>query len=594
MVELLVPNAVTAFPEAERTALYRAISLRRDVRHFDASRAIDDEPLMRVLQAAHEAPSVGLSQPWRFVLVRDLETRERIRASFLKCREAEAARFTQARREKYSSYRLEGIREAPLNICVVVDLRSEGEAILGTTVQPEALRASACCAVQNLWLAARAEGLGVGWVSIVEPEVLRHELGLPEGVEPIAYLCVGHPLAFRTEPMLEELGWRKRSALAEVIRFERWEPACAPNSRDAASDVAEEASAVPEPNAAARSASRARQLQLTKPPGSLGKLEELAAFWAAIRGSCPAAPPAHPTLLLFAGDHGVVVEGVSSYSSSATAMMVRNIMAGGAAVNVLAREHNVSIRLLDVGVASDLTCRPSSPVVELRDARVRGGTRNLAFEPALTLDEVRRALAVGRRAASEAIAAGATVLAVGELGIGNTTAAAAMVAALTGARAEATVGAGSGVDGAALARKVEIVDRALDRLGPNPPDALRVLQEVGGLELVAIAGVMLEAPRHRVPVVLDGYPTYAAALAARSLEPSVQPYLLASHRSAERGTAIALDSLGLTPILDLGMRLGEGTGAVLAIHLLQIAVLLERDMASFATAGIVDRIQHRG
>lgn len=213
----LEPEADAELSEDAKRALYEVIRLRRDVRHFDPDRELDEAVLTRILGAAHAAPSVGLSQPWGFVLVRDRAVRERIRASFLRCRQREAARFSPERRAAYLAHRLEGILEAPLNLCVAVDLRPRSEPILGTTVQPESLRASACCAVQNLWLAARAEGIGVGWVSIVEPEVLRAELALPDGVEPVAYLCVGHARAFRRRPMLEETRWSARRSLEEVV-----------------------------------------------------------------------------------------------------------------------------------------------------------------------------------------------------------------------------------------------------------------------------------------------------------------------------------------------------------------------------------------
>jgi 5,6-dimethylbenzimidazole synthase len=214
---LLEPEAAAELPAAARRAVYEVIRLRRDVRHFQADREVSDVVLMRILRAAHAAPSVGLSQPWGFVLVRSRSVRARIRANFLSCREREAARFSAERRAAYLSHRLEGIVESSLNVCVAVDLRQRAEPILGTTVQPESLRASACCAVQNLWLAARAEGIGVGWVSIVEPEVLRAELALPVGVDPVAYLCVGHPCAFRERPMLEETGWSTRRPLESAV-----------------------------------------------------------------------------------------------------------------------------------------------------------------------------------------------------------------------------------------------------------------------------------------------------------------------------------------------------------------------------------------
>jgi 5,6-dimethylbenzimidazole synthase len=206
----------------QRAAIYEVISLRRDIRMFRAGERVPEDVLLRILAAAHQAPSVGYSQPWDFILVRDAGVRREIRSSFLRCREREAARFSAERREKYLAYRLEGLEESDLNICVTVDLRPGDEAVLGTTAQPEALRWSACCAVQNLWLAARAEDVGVGWVSIVEPEVLRRLLALPDGVEPVAYLCVGYPVEFRERPMLEETGWRPHRPLEDAIHREKF------------------------------------------------------------------------------------------------------------------------------------------------------------------------------------------------------------------------------------------------------------------------------------------------------------------------------------------------------------------------------------
>ncbi len=221
----LTPDAPAVFPEVARRAVYAAIALRRDVRHFRAGVEVDQAVLERILAAAHRAPSVGLSQPWRFILMRDLARRERILASFRRCRALEAASFPPARREAYLSLKLEGIVEAPLNVCVVADLRPRRETVLGTVVQPDSLRGSVYCAVENFWLAARVEGIGVGWVSIVEPAVLRAELALPAGVEPVAYLCVGHPVAFRQKPMLTEAGWAGGLSLDDVVRTETWSEA---------------------------------------------------------------------------------------------------------------------------------------------------------------------------------------------------------------------------------------------------------------------------------------------------------------------------------------------------------------------------------
>jgi len=211
--------------QANRDAVYEVIAKRRDIRIFRPDSDVPPAVLTRILSAAHQAPSVGYSQPWDFILVRNLETRRRIRDSFLVCRAAEAIRYPPERRQKYLTYRLEGILESSLNICVTVDLRPADELVLGTGTQPDTLRSSACCAVQNLWLAARAEGVGVGWVSIVAPAVLRHELGLPGGIEPVAYLCVGYPVEFPERPMLEETGWRPRKLLEQAVHAERYSSA---------------------------------------------------------------------------------------------------------------------------------------------------------------------------------------------------------------------------------------------------------------------------------------------------------------------------------------------------------------------------------
>ena len=594
----LDPEAIAAFPEEARRAVYEVIALRRDVRHFQAGREVEPEVLERILEAAHRAPSVGLSQPWGFVVLRDRAVRERIRASFLACRAAEAERFPPARREAYLAHKLEGILEAPLNLCVAVDLRDRDEAILGTTVQPEAVRASACCAVENLWLAARAEGIGVGWVSIVEPSVLRAELALPPGVEPVAYLCIGHPVAFRERPMLEETRWRSRRPLADVVHGHgRWEErSAAATPEDATQEKegnAEERSRaalrITPCNETLRSATREASNRLTKPVGSLGRLEELAAWYAGVRGRTPLAPVERCTLLLFAADHGVVAEGVSAYGSPVTAAMVANVMSGGAAINALARQAGATLALVDVGVAGDLSSVPTRPVVELLRRSVRAGTANLRREPAMERKEVDAALALGASVAAEAVTEGADVLLVGEIGIGNTTAAAALTSALAGVPAALVVGRGTGVGGDALARKIAVVEDALALHRPDSRRPLDVLAAIGGLEIAALAGALLEGAHRRVPIILDGFVTNAAALVAAAIDPGVVPYLLASHGSPEPGARIALQHLGLVPLFDFAMRLGEGTGAALALPILRAAVDAHLSMATFATAGIVGR-----
>jgi nicotinate-nucleotide--dimethylbenzimidazole phosphoribosyltransferase len=338
--------------------------------------------------------------------------------------------------------------------------------------------------------------------------------------------------------------------------------------------------------AAARA--RAHQLALTKPPGSLGRLEELGAFYAGARGGFPVTVPRRARMYVFAADHGVTAEGVSPYPSSVTAAMVANFVAGGAAISVLARANDVELFVVDVGVETPVAA-PEGAAARLLSHVVRRGTRNLLREPAMTRAEAEAAVLVGARLAGDAAAAGSELLGAGEMGIGNTTAAAALVAALTGAPAEAVVGRGTGVDDAGLARKTEVVRAALALHRPDRDDPLGVLAAVGGLEIAAMAGLMLGGAARRVPVVVDGFISTAAALVAVGLQPRVRDYLCFSHVSAERGHRVACEALDARPLLDLGMRLGEGTGAALAIDLVRAAVRLQAEMATFESAGVANR-----
>jgi nicotinate-nucleotide--dimethylbenzimidazole phosphoribosyltransferase len=339
----------------------------------------------------------------------------------------------------------------------------------------------------------------------------------------------------------------------------------------------------PSPDTSAQSAARERQQQLTKPPGALGRLEDLAC-WLAGRLGSPAPEMPRAEIFVFAADHGVAARGVSAFPQSVTASMLDNFAHGGAAINVLATMQNCRIEVVDVGVASD-----SPPPPGIRNERIRPGTRDLTEEAALSAAEASAALEVGARCAREACNRGARLLIAGEMGIANTTAAACLICALTGASPERIVGRGTGIDDTGLARKRAVVKSALARLG-GERQALRLLTELGGLEIAAMSGFYLEAARTGVPVLLDGYISSAAALVAASIESAARPWMLASHASAEAGHAIALEALGLTPLLSLNLRLGEGTGAALTLSIIRAALDLHRKMATFSEAGIAGKV----
>lgn len=335
--------------------------------------------------------------------------------------------------------------------------------------------------------------------------------------------------------------------------------------------------AVPDPSLGR--VAQGRLDRLTKPQGSLGRLEELAVRLVVITGQTTPRVLS-PVIFTLAGDHGVAAEGVSAYPQAVTAQMVENLARGGAAVNALARQVGAGVVVADLGVAA----RPSEhPAV--RHLRIAPGTRSLARGPAMTRDEAIRAIAAGAALVEEAAP---DLVGTGEMGIGNTTAASALTAALTGAEAETVTGRGTGVDDATWRRKVEVVRQALRVNRPDPGDPLGVLAAVGGLEIAGLVGVILAGAGRRAPVVLDGFIATAAALVAVRLHPATREYLIASHQSAEPGHACLLRSLGLTPYLDLGMRLGEGTGAALGIGLIRAALACYVEMATFAEAGVAE------
>ncbi|HEY0508712.1 MAG TPA: nicotinate-nucleotide--dimethylbenzimidazole phosphoribosyltransferase [Blastococcus sp.] len=338
-------------------------------------------------------------------------------------------------------------------------------------------------------------------------------------------------------------------------------------------------------NAGAERAARKRLDRMTKPPGSLGVLEHVAAQLAGIAGTCPAPLPTPGTVAVFAGDHGVHAQGVTPWPQEVTAQMVANFAAGGAVVNAFAAQVGARVVVVDVGVATTL-----DPAPGLLERKVRPGTADLFTGPAMTVDEARRAVEVGIEVATT-LAADAGCLITGDMGIANTTAAAALICAFTGATPAAATGRGTGVDDAMLARKMEVVSGAVARIPTRPSTpaaALAVLAEVGGLEHAALAGFVLGAAAARVPVLLDGAIAGAAALVAAGLCPTSLQFALAGHTSVEPGHAVALEFLGLRPLLDLDLRLGEGTGALLALPLVASAARALQDVATFDSAGVTE------
>ena len=334
---------------------------------------------------------------------------------------------------------------------------------------------------------------------------------------------------------------------------------------------------------AAMQAARQRQNNLTKPPASLGRLEELSIQLAGITGQ------AFPSMerkavIVMAADHGVAIEAVSAYPAEVTAQMVLNFLHGGAAINVLARQAGARVTVVDIGVASEF-----EPMPGLVRRKVMCGTRNQAQGPAMTRAEAEQAIQVGMDVLEEEFGHGLDIVATGDMGIGNTTPSSAIVAAITALPVSQVVGRGTGIDDQSLQRKISVIEQALAVNQPDATDALDVLHKVGGLEIAGLVGVMLAAASHRIPVLVDGFISTAAAMIAVGLSPRVREYLIAAHQSVEIGHKAMLKHLNLTPLLDLNLRLGEGTGAALAFHLIEASTRILREMATFDEAGVSNK-----
>ena len=327
----------------------------------------------------------------------------------------------------------------------------------------------------------------------------------------------------------------------------------------------------------------ARQEQLTKPPGSLGRLEALSVKLAGIQGR-PRPEIKHKAIITMAGDHGVVAEGVSLWPQEVTAQMVQNFLGGGASINVLARQLGARVIVVDMGVATDLAAD-----ARLVSRKIGYGTANIARGPAMSREQAEKALEAGMEIVAAELARGLDIVGAGDMGIGNTTASSAICAVMTGRPVAEVTGRGTGVEGGQLVHKKEVVEKALAVNQPDPNQPLDVLVKVGGFEIGGLAGVMLAAAAYHIPVVIDGFISGAAALIAAALAPNLKDYLIAGHVSAEAGHRVLLGHLGLKPLLDLDMRLGEGTGAALGIYLAEAAARVLAEMPTFSEAGVSEK-----
>lgn len=537
-----------------------AIDTRRDIRRYRHD-DVPKELVNTVLWAGHRAPSVGHSQPWRFIVVRDADIRDRAAVMADRERLRQAELLTPDRRAHLLDLQLEGIREAPVGIVVACDRRAPASGVLGRNTFTDADMWSCACAVENMWLTARAHGLGMGWVTLFQPEELAELLHLPNDVETLGWLCLGWPDERPPAPGLERRGWSRRVPLSDVTLADRW-PA---DSAQPEAPVSALRQTLHSPNRYQVVAAHDDADQLLTPPGSLGLLDQTldrveAAGGTEITGG---------TLVLVGADHPVAHLGVTAFEASVTHDVMAASVAGTGLGVSTATAAGLSHLVVDAGVAQ--------PVQGARSVRIRGERGDLRHTDAMTPAQVEALLRDGQALGAEASHDGLVCL--GEVGVGNTTIATALACAMTGLGPDEAVGLGAGSDTAMVERKAEIIKAALTRTHTDPNDPERLLAALGGPEFAVLAGVCLGAAEAGSPVVLDGLATSVAALIATKFSPGLHGWLVASQASREQVHHIVLAELGLEALMELRMRAGEGVGACFGAQMILTGLQVRRTAA---------------
>ncbi|MDO4411769.1 5,6-dimethylbenzimidazole synthase [Cutibacterium sp.] len=536
-----------------------AIDARRDIRRY-RNEDIPHDLVDIILWAGHRAPSVGHSQPWRFIVVRDPDIRDRAAIMADRERLRQANLLTPDRRARLLDLQLEGIREAPVGVVVACDRRTPASGVLGRNTFTDADMWSCACAVENMWLTARAHGLGMGWVTLFQPEELAALLHLPEGVETLGWLCLGWPDERPPAPGLERRGWSRRLPLAEVVLTDRW-----PDDGQPEAPVSALRQTLHSPSRDRVVAAHDNADQLLTPPGSLGLLDQTldrveAAGGTEITGG---------TLILVGADHPVSALGVTAFDPTVTHdVMAASVAGTGLGVSTAAAA-GLSHLVVDAGVAQ--------PVQGARSMRVPGRRGDLLHTDAMARSQVETLLRNGQTLGEEVAEAGLVCL--GEVGVGNTTVASALASVLTRLDPHKAVGLGAGSDTAMVERKAEVITAALARTHARPSDPEHLLAALGGPEFAVLAGICLGAAQAGSPIVLDGLATSVAALLATKLSPGLQGWLVASHASREYAHQAVLAELGLEPLMELRMRAGEGVGACLGAQMILTGLHVRRTAA---------------
>ncbi|WP_281322518.1 nicotinate-nucleotide--dimethylbenzimidazole phosphoribosyltransferase [Flavobacterium aestivum] len=550
------------------------IKSRRDTRHF-TNDAIPDEVIQKALQAGHYAPSVGLTDATKYYIIKSAEIKKAVKDLFLDYdKKASNSTDDEQQKAQYKSLKLEAIEEAPLGLVIGYDRSVLNNFTIGTVGSNEAIKFSAVCAAQNIWLSLTEQGYSMGWVSILNYYQFKQLLGLPEHIEPLGYFCVGKPATdYDNQPMLQQLNWKQKqeNPIIEEILIST-PPNSVPDSLRGTKQSHTNDSII------------VKELQQkidnkTKPTGSLGVLESLAKQIGIVFQTLEP-KITKPNIVVFAADHGIANHGVSAYPQDVTRQMVTNFLEGGAAINVFCKQNDIALTIVDAGVNYDFPTNTN-----LFSAKIGKGTQSFLQNPAMTQTELDLCFTKGKEIVNSIFETECNCIGFGEMGIGNTSTASVLMSILLELPIEDCVGKGTGVVDEKLIQKQNILKKALKNYsGPN--DLQSKLAYFGGFEIMQMAGGMLQAKQNNMLILVDGFICTVAFLIAYKMNPSVKENAIFCHSSAEQGHQKILDYLNVQALLQLDLRLGEGTGCAVAFPIIQSAVCFLNEMASFESAGV--------
>ena len=549
--------------------LEKIMASRRDTRHF-LSDEVPDEVIQKALKAGHLAPSVGLTDATKYFLIHSQDIKKEIKKLFLDFdQKAQNKTDSEEQKQQYQSLKLEAIEDSPLGLVICYDRLVLNNFTIGTIGSNESIKMSAICAAQNIWLSLTEQGFSMGWISILNYHQFKKLLGLPENLEPIGYFCVGKPATnYSNQPMLQQLGWKQKSEFPSVEVLDKV------HQSELINEFKNDTN---KPDFNLSDAIQNKIDNKTKPKGSLGVLESLAKQIAMVFNTLNP-KIIKPNLVVFAADHGIANHSISAFSQDVTRQMVTNFLDGNAAINVFCNQNQIKLSIVDAGVNYDF---PTN--TKLINNKIDKGTQSFLNNAAMSISQLNVCFEKGREVVQKIAKSGSNCIGFGEMGIGNTATAAVLMAVLCDYSIENCVGKGTGIDIEKLNFKIEILAKSIANYsGSNDLDSK--LAHFGGFEIMQMAGGMLEAHKNNMLILVDGFISSVAFLIAFLKNSAIKQNAIFCHCSAEKAHKKLLDFLEVKPILNLDLRLGEGTGCAIAFPIIESAVAFFNEMASFETA----------